>query len=92
MAEDRNNIEKLTLAALAHLPTAVLYVHDLTGECGMTPLDQVNQIYIPRTFLVSVVLLLNEFCVFVIRIKNLFISKRAINKLNGTFYEGVGPI
>ncbi|KAG0561947.1 hypothetical protein KC19_9G105200 [Ceratodon purpureus] len=38
--EDRNNIEKLTLAALAHLPTAVLYVHDLTGECGTTVPDQ----------------------------------------------------
>lgn len=40
--EDRNNIEKLTLAALAHLPTAVLYVHDLTGECGTTVPDQLS--------------------------------------------------
>ncbi|XP_024376534.1 nucleolar GTP-binding protein 1 isoform X2 [Physcomitrium patens] len=38
--DERNNIEKLTLAALAHLPTAVLYVHDLTGECGTTVSDQ----------------------------------------------------
>ncbi|XP_059301725.1 uncharacterized protein LOC132053643 isoform X1 [Lycium ferocissimum] len=38
--EDRNNLEKLTLAVLTHLPTAVLYVHDLSGECGMSPLDQ----------------------------------------------------
>ncbi|KAG7652326.1 Nucleolar GTP-binding protein 1 Rossman-fold domain [Arabidopsis thaliana x Arabidopsis arenosa] len=38
--EDRNNLEKLTLAVLTHLPTAVLYVHDLTGECGTSPSDQ----------------------------------------------------
>uniref|UniRef100_A0A2P2LCS3 Uncharacterized protein MANES_05G059500 n=1 Tax=Rhizophora mucronata TaxID=61149 RepID=A0A2P2LCS3_RHIMU len=38
--EDRNNLEKLTLAVLSHLPTAVLYVHDLTGECGTSSSDQ----------------------------------------------------
>lgn len=38
--EDRNNMEKLTLAALSYLPTAVLYVHDLTGECGVKVSDQ----------------------------------------------------
>lgn len=38
--EERNNLEKLTLAVLTHLPTAVLYVHDLTGECGTSPSDQ----------------------------------------------------
>ncbi|KAL9273441.1 GTP-binding protein 4-like protein, partial [Drosera capensis] len=38
--EDRNNLEKLTLAVLSNLPTAVLYVHDLTGECGTSPTDQ----------------------------------------------------
>ncbi|KAL4359309.1 hypothetical protein AHAS_Ahas08G0064500 [Arachis hypogaea] len=38
--EDRNNLEKLTLAVLSHLPTAVLYVHDLSGECGTSPSDQ----------------------------------------------------
>ncbi|KAL2892613.1 Nucleolar GTP-binding protein 1 [Bienertia sinuspersici] len=36
----RNNLEKLTLAVLTHLPTAVLYVHDLTGECGTSVSDQ----------------------------------------------------
>lgn len=41
VSEDRNNLEKLTLAVLSHLPTAVLYVHDLSGECGMSPSDQV---------------------------------------------------
>jgi nucleolar GTP-binding protein len=40
--DERNNIEKLTLAALSHLPTAILYVHDLTGDCGTTVPDQVN--------------------------------------------------
>lgn len=39
--EDRNNLEKLTLAVLSHLPTAVLFVHDLSGECGTSPSDQV---------------------------------------------------
>ncbi|KAK9094495.1 hypothetical protein Scep_025964 [Stephania cephalantha] len=38
--EDRNNLEKLTLAVLTHLPTAILYVHDLSGECGTSPSDQ----------------------------------------------------
>ncbi|KAL3833016.1 hypothetical protein ACJIZ3_007752 [Penstemon smallii] len=38
--EDRNNLEKLTLAVLSHLPTAVLYVHDLSGQCGTSPSDQ----------------------------------------------------
>ncbi|KAB1225044.1 Nucleolar GTP-binding protein 1 [Morella rubra] len=38
--EDRNNLEKLTLAVLSHLPTAILYVHDLSGECGISPSDQ----------------------------------------------------
>lgn len=37
---ERNNLEKLTLAVLSHLPTAVLYVHDLTGECGSSSSDQ----------------------------------------------------
>ncbi|CAA7393224.1 unnamed protein product [Spirodela intermedia] len=38
--DKRNNLEKLTLAVLSHLPTAVLYVHDLTGECGTSPSNQ----------------------------------------------------
>lgn len=38
--EDRNNLERLTLAVLSHLPTAVLYVHDLYGECGTSTKDQ----------------------------------------------------
>ncbi|OAY63987.1 Nucleolar GTP-binding protein 1 [Ananas comosus] len=38
--DDRNNIERLTLAVLSHLPTAVLFVHDLSGECGSSPDDQ----------------------------------------------------
>ncbi len=31
---DRNAMEHLTLACLAHLPTRVLFVLDLTAECG----------------------------------------------------------
>ncbi|KDP28914.1 hypothetical protein JCGZ_14685 [Jatropha curcas] len=42
--EERNNLEKLTLAVLRHLPTAILYVHDLTGECG-TPVSDQFEIY-----------------------------------------------
>ena len=37
--DDRNNLEKLTIVVLSHLPTAVLFVHDLTGECGTSPSD-----------------------------------------------------
>jgi nucleolar GTP-binding protein len=40
-AEERNNMEKLTLAALSHLPTSILFVHDLTGECGSSAHKQV---------------------------------------------------
>eukprot|EP00977_Amphora_coffeiformis_P003440 scaffold638_cov168-Amphora_coffeaeformis.AAC.22 len=32
--EERNEMEALTLAAMQHLPTAVMYVMDLTGEAG----------------------------------------------------------
>ncbi|CAM6105566.1 unnamed protein product [Calypogeia fissa] len=42
--EERNNMEQLTLAALSHLPTSILYVHDLTGECGSSAAKQF-QIY-----------------------------------------------
>ncbi|GAB4823843.1 hypothetical protein N2152v2_010889 [Parachlorella kessleri] len=38
--EERNAMERLTLASLQHLPTAVLFVADLTGECGTTLADQ----------------------------------------------------
>jgi tRNA U34 5-carboxymethylaminomethyl modifying GTPase MnmE/TrmE len=36
----RNRMERLTLAALEHLPTHVLFVADLTGGCGTTLPDQ----------------------------------------------------
>ena len=32
--EDCNAMERLTLACMAHLPTSVLFVIDLTGQCG----------------------------------------------------------
>ena len=32
--DERNAMERLTLAALAHLPTAAVFVADLTGTCG----------------------------------------------------------
>lgn len=32
--DERNEMESLTLAAMQHLPTAVIYVMDLTGEAG----------------------------------------------------------
>ncbi|XP_074581325.1 uncharacterized protein LOC141837849 [Curcuma longa] len=38
--DERNNIERLTLSVLSYLPTAILYVHDLSGECGTSPDDQ----------------------------------------------------
>lgn len=33
-------MERLTLACLQHLPTAVLFVADLTGACGTTVANQ----------------------------------------------------
>jgi hypothetical protein len=41
-ADDRNNIERLTLAVLSYLPIAVLYVHDLSEDCGTSVADQVH--------------------------------------------------
>ena len=38
--DERNAMERLTLAALKHLPTAVLFVTDLTGQCGTSPASQ----------------------------------------------------
>ncbi|EEC82931.1 hypothetical protein OsI_27892 [Oryza sativa Indica Group] len=38
--DERNNIERLTLAVLSHLPIAVLYVHDLSEDCGTSVCDQ----------------------------------------------------
>ena len=43
--DDKNDLERLTLAVLTHLPTAVLYVHDLTGECGTSLDDQFCHIF-----------------------------------------------
>ncbi|KAG2581724.1 hypothetical protein PVAP13_6KG085835 [Panicum virgatum] len=42
--DDRNNIERLTLAVLSYLPIAVLYVHDLSEDCGTSVADQVHHI------------------------------------------------
>lgn len=38
--EDRNAMERLTLASLQHLPTAMLFVVDLTEGCGTSVGDQ----------------------------------------------------
>jgi nucleolar GTP-binding protein len=38
--EERNAMERLTIACMAHLPTSVLFVMDLTGECGSSVATQ----------------------------------------------------
>lgn len=38
--EDRNAMERLTVACMAFLPTSVLFVMDLTGQCGTSPSAQ----------------------------------------------------
>jgi hypothetical protein len=38
--EERNAMEKLTVATLEHLPTAALFVMDLTEECGCSVQQQ----------------------------------------------------
>jgi GTP1/Obg family GTP-binding protein len=43
--EDRNAMEMLTIATLEHLPTAALFVFDLTEDCGC---DVQQQWYIRR--------------------------------------------
>ena len=37
---ERNAMERLTLACLHHLPSAVLFVLDLTAQCGTSVADQ----------------------------------------------------
>jgi len=39
---ERNKLELLTLATLRYLPTAVVFVLDATGECGMELSDQMK--------------------------------------------------
>eukprot|EP00249_Psilotum_nudum_P009611 c22040_g1_i4 orf=407-1621(+) len=41
--DERNSMEKLTLSALSHLETAILFVHDLTGDSGTTISDQLKE-------------------------------------------------
>ena len=40
--DERNDMEGLTLAALEHLDNVVLFVMDLTGECGTGVRDQLE--------------------------------------------------
>ena len=40
--EDRNNIEMQSITALAHLRAAVLYIIDLSEECGFSIAEQVS--------------------------------------------------
>ena len=39
---ERNAMERLTLACLNHLPSAVLFVLDLTAQCGTSVQDQLS--------------------------------------------------
>lgn len=38
--EERNAMERLTIACMAHLPTSIMFVMDLTGECGTSVATQ----------------------------------------------------
>lgn len=38
--EERNAMERLTLACLTHLPSSILFVLDLTAQCGTSVQDQ----------------------------------------------------
>jgi hypothetical protein len=55
LTDDRNNIEKLTLAVLSYLPIAVLYVHDLSEDCGTKVADQVHLIFTSPDLLMSLI-------------------------------------
>ena len=45
---ERNEMEALTLAAMQHLPTAVMYVMDLTGEAGDKCSSTADQLQLRR--------------------------------------------
>lgn len=38
--DERNAMERLTIASIEHLPTCVVFVMDLTGLCGTSFKDQ----------------------------------------------------
>ncbi|VTZ66299.1 nucleolar GTP-binding protein 1, putative [Plasmodium chabaudi chabaudi] len=43
--ENRNTIEMTTIAALAHINGVILFIIDISEECGMTIKDQINLLY-----------------------------------------------
>lgn len=57
---ERNAMERLTLACLNHLPSAVLFVLDLTAQCGTSVQDQLairsHRIATPHPWLTAVLL------------------------------------
>jgi hypothetical protein len=53
LTDDRNNIERLTLAVISYLPIAVLYVHDLSEDCGTSLADQVHLSFTLHNLLLS---------------------------------------
>jgi GTP1/Obg family GTP-binding protein len=55
LTDDRNNIERLTLAVLSYLPIAVLYVHDLSEDCGTKVADQVYLLFTSPELLMSLI-------------------------------------
>ena len=44
--EDRNTIEMQAITALAHLRAAVLYVMDVSEQCGYSIPQQVGEMYV----------------------------------------------
>ena len=35
-------LEKFTIVSLSHLPSTIMFVHDLSSDCGTFVLDQVH--------------------------------------------------
>ena len=52
--EDRNTIEMQAIAALAHLRAAILYVMDLSEQCGHTIEQQVTFHFRAGTFISTI--------------------------------------
>ena len=64
--EDRNTIEMLSITALAHLRAAVVYVMDLSEQCGESIESQINLFNNIKPLFANKVC--QEFCCDVIRI------------------------
>ena len=101
---ERNAMERLTLACLNHLPSAVLFVLDLTAQCGTSVQDQLtirslpsastladSAVY-PFIYLIMPVFTLKYMCLFIhLLTHSLYHSFAQCASICLSFYPSVPP-